>query len=313
MLRNKDEIVINGLKNYYCDVLGCAFGEFLSNEELEDITLSEQQLEDVCEYVVLKNKEAGVSEVNLKVPKVGFGVRALDKYGMKGKEIISTDKIDEIETKNLVGQRLMIELDSLIEYDQNVLSNVSNFVAIIDCEILVRLGQDLEEVGKAVNRYNMSPVSILESFGFLDRKCLVYGLNFIDKDDQKLLKDYEIKCVFSPRSDAEIGRGAINLYNFIYNELKFGFSSEKCYNIDMLNEVKLAKYNTSNLMFENGLLDDEILLESLQSEYGKIHIKMSPYERDENVFDKNVVLPQEDLKSLREKIEKIVKELKEKN
>ena len=313
MIRQENKVTLRGLKNYYCDVLSCVFGEFLTDEEISNLKLTDEELQTVCDYAVLKNKQAGVGEVNLKVPKISFGVKSLEKYGLIGKEIIDAEKIGEIETKMLVGERLMVELSSLTEYDQNFLSNVSNFVALIDCEILIRLGQDLEEVGKAVNRYNLSPVSILESFGFLDRKCIVYGLNFIDKDDQKLLKDYETQCVFSPRSDAEIGRGAINLYNFIYNELKFGFSSEKCYNIDMLGEVKLAINNTSNLMYESGLLDNEILLQSLQSNYGENEIEMLSFEKEDNIFDKRISKPQVDLNVLREKIISIVKQIKENN
>ena len=81
----------------------------------------------------------------------------------------------------------------------------------------------------------------------------------------------------------------------------------------MLGEVKLAQNNTSNLMYENGLLDDEILLESLQSEFGENYIQLGALERQKNVFDKRICIPQNGLEMLREKVEEIVRELKEKN
>ena len=306
----ENKVKLNGFKNYYCDALYCALGEFINPSSYQLNSLSDEDLKTICEYSVVKNIMAGVRELNLKVPKYGFGRDALEKYGLYGKEIIDAELIGLIPTSALVGEKLAIELSNLSEFTPQFLSETSEFVALSDCEIIIELGQDLEEVGKLVNKYNCSPVEMLESFGFLDRKCFVYGLNFIDKDDQKLLKDYNVTCIFFPVSDGENGFGAINLYNFIYHQLKFGFSSGKCYNIDMLKEAKLAKLNTANLMNDSGLIDLNDLLEPLEAKIGET-ITLDECERKENVLNKRVFIMHKDYQKLREEVKKIAKELKE--
>ena len=296
--------------NYYCDIMSCAFGEFLSDEEIGNLSLSGQEYQDVCDYVVVKNIMAGVGEVNLKTKSFGYAQKSLEKYGIKGKVIVDCEEINSLPATALVGDNLIIEISSLDKED-NILNQTADFVGRIDGEVLVKIGQDLEEVGIIVNRFNSSPVETLESFGFLDRKCNVYGLNFIDKDDKKLLKEHDVFCIFSPRSDAYEGRGSVNLYTFVYDDLRFGFSSGKCYNIDMLAEARLAKFNTANLMYEAGLIDNQTLKKSLTN--GEFDIKLDGLEKEENIFDKKVEFDHNDYLVLREKIKGIVRKIKENN
>lgn len=309
MILDKD-YTLRGFKNYYCDALHCALGEFLDPSKYDLTNLSDDKLKTICEYSVVKNIMSGVREVNLKVSRYGFARDALEKYNLLGKEIIDASQIGSLPTSALVGERLVVELENLSEYTPQFLSETSEFVALCGCEIFIKLGQDLEEVGKLVNKYKCSPVETLESFGFLDRKCSVLGLNYIDKDDQKLLKDYNIRCIFFPISDGEEGLGAVNLYNFIYNGLEFGFSSGKSHNIDMLKEAKFAKLNTSNLMNDKTLITVADVLNPLLSNVGE-DFTLYECERDENILDKRVLVEHKDYHQLREKVKNIAKELKE--
>lgn len=309
-MQQRSEVKLKGFINYYCDALYCGLGEFVDPSKYELESLSEQELKTICEYSVVKNIMAGVSEVNLKVPRYGLGRNALEKYNLLGKEIVDAELIAILPTSALVGEKLVIELDNLSELSPPFLSETSEFVALTGCEVLIKLGQDLEEVGKLVNKYNCSPVEMLESFGFLDRKCSVMGLNYIDKDDQKLLKDYNIKCIFSPQSDGENGLGAINLYNFIYHELEFGFASDRCAYIDMIEQAKLAKLNTSNLMNDSTLLSARDVLDPLMANYGEI--TLCQCEREDNILNQKILISHNDYENLRDKVKNIAKELKEK-
>ena len=185
-MQEKTKQKIKSFKNYYCDALYCALGEFFDKEKIDEIlnskTLTQQQVKQLCEYAVIKNKIAGVTFLNLKVPDFGYGIELLEKYNMNGHEIVSANLMNCMPSKALVGQRLMLEVESLLEYNENFLSDLSDLSAKIDIPIIFALGQDLEEVGKIVNKFKMSPIQTLESFGFLDRECYVLGLNFIDKD-----------------------------------------------------------------------------------------------------------------------------------
>ncbi len=315
-MQEKTKQKIKSFKNYYCDALYCALGEFFDKEKIDEIlnskTLTQQQVKQLCEYAVIKNKIAGVTFLNLKVPDFGYGIELLEKYNMNGHEIVSASLMNCMPSKALVGQRLMLEVESLLEYNENFLSDLSDLSAKIDIPIIFALGQDLEEVGKIVNKFKMSPVQTLESFGFLDRECYVLGLNFIDKDNQKLMRDYGATCIFSPCCDGEEGKGAINLYNFIYNDLKFRFSSRRNHNIDMLKECWLAMVNTSNLMFEKDLIKIEDLLQTVFDKNGiDIEISTGEYERKEGLLNKKINLNIEDFENVYKNVEKLVFQLKD--
>lgn len=309
---------IKSFKNYFCDAISCGVGEFIDvydnfDEENLIASLSQEEISIICQYATLKNKIAGVGELFLKVPYASIGRKALEMFEMDGKVVISAKQKDTLTTNDFVGDRVVLQVEDLLDYKEGALTDIADFLGRTEMPVLINLGRDLEEVGRLVNRYGKSPVEILEDFGFLDRECYVYGLNFIDKDDQKLLANYNTCLIFSPRSDAEEGKGAINLYNFIYNRLKFVFSSGKCYNINMLAEGKLASLNTNNLMYERGLVKEEELLDALSYKIGENIVEIDNYSLSECLFDQKVELEQFKKKylSLREKILEIIKKIKE--
>ncbi len=304
-------------KNHYCDALACGLGEFIDifNNDIEDFLylLSYEELENICEFSVLKNRLAGVGELLIKVPKPSLAIKSMQKYGVEGSEILSARLIESMKAGDLLGGRIILCVEDILDYNEGILAELSDTIARADIPIMIFLGQTLEEIGKIVNKFQKSPVEVLEDFGFLDRNCFIYGLNFIDKEDQKLLLNYDTNLILSPRSDAEEGKGAINLYNFIYNGLKFVFSSGKCYNIDMLGEGKLASLNTNNLMYERGLVKESDLNKAVF-----IDEKM-PYIEEGNLrilYDDKFVLNQpellQDYNILREKVRKIALKIKEK-
>ena len=308
-------------KNAYCDAIGLALSEFMDirkdidENDLQSL-LNYDDIEKICEYAIVKNKLAGVGEIFLKVPKPSIAGKYFEKYSLCGREILSARLIECLSAKDLVGGRLIIEVESLLEYNEDYLSKIIDFCASTDTPLIVKMGQSLEEVGKVVNKFNASPAEVLEDYGFLDRQCYIYGLNFLDKDDQKLLKRYNPTLILSPRDDGECGRGAINLYNFIFNDLKFVFSSGKCYNIDMFLEGKLALLNTANLMYERGLVDCEIVLNALQSGEGELNLEIEDDCLKETILDKKVFTKDDQLKTrfgnLREEIKEIARRIKEK-
>ena len=263
-----EKLQLKNLQNLYCDGVCCALGEFIDVYSINwadlEGKMTDQMLEDMCKFTFLKNKMAGVEKMFIRMPRTTKTF--FDEYKMKGRLIVPATKMFDLVTDDIVGDRIMLEIDNLIDITEGYLSQVSDFLGRTESPVMIKIGKDLKEVGQIVNRYNMSPIETLENFGFLDRECYLQGLNFIDKDDQKLIKDYDAVVVFSPRSDGEEGLGGINLYNFDNRGLKFVFSSGKCYNIDMLAEGKLALINTANLLYKRGLVSQQRVMEALQTE-----------------------------------------------
>ncbi len=314
------KLTLNQLKNAYCDAIGLALTEFVEVRNVEEgdllKILTKNDLDAICEYAVIKNKLAGVGEVNIKTPLPNTAIKYLQQYNLKGREVLSAKLIDSLSAENLVGDRIAIEVESLLDYTESYLSKIVDFSATTDTPVIVKLGQSLYEVGKVVSKFNRSPAEVLEEYGFLDRHCYLLGMNFIDKEDQKLLIKYAPTIILSPTDDAEEGRGAINLYNLIFNALKFVFSSGKCYNVNMFAEGKLAIYNTSNLMYDGGLIDAEIVLDALQSDSGKLQVDYESDCRKATILDKRIALDspalQTKLQSLREEVRQIANKIKEK-
>ncbi len=310
------QLKINSFKNYYCDSITCALSEFIDiddeGELLKKLTLNEAKT--IAEFAVVKNILAGVGHLQIKVPYPGLGLEALEKYGLMGKEILSARLTQSLTTSQLVGGRIILDVENLVDYNESSLLEISDFCGRLRIPIIINLGQNLEDVGKLVNRYGKSPGRVLEDFGFLDRECLVYGMNFIDKDDQTLLKDYNALLIFSPRSDGEEGKGFINLYNFVYNQAKFAFASGKCYDIDMLAEAKLAILNTNNLMYEKNLISYGDIISALCNDDGDVLIEKEEAKKT-NIFNEKINVENEFLtenyKVLKDKIKLIVKKLKE--
>lgn len=317
MHTSQDKIRINKFVNHYCEGIYCGLGDFLNvkEENYDDILslLSLQEKETVIEYAVAKNVQAGVGTLNIKVPEFGMGLKLLDKYHLKGREIVTAKKYAQMPTSSLVGGRTMLDIESLVDYNQDLLSAISDFSARANVPLAIELASDLENGGKIVNTYSSSPAEVLESFGLLDRECFVYGLNYLDKDDQKIVKDYDKTCIFSPQSDGKRGMGAINLFNFIYHRLKFGFSSGKCYNVDMLFEGKLAVLNTFNLMHESGNISTEEVLDSLTDKSDdEIELDLFQEENIDNILDKKVHKKVEEFDSIQKKTIEIARKIKEK-
>lgn len=308
------------LKNCYCDAVGLALSEFFDVWSIDDENdilknLNIEQLHSICEYAILKNKIGGVGELNLKVPIPEIARPFFDKYEIDGKEILSARLIDGFSARDFVGGRIILEVENLLEYGDDYLSKTVDFSATVGLPVLIKMGQTLEEVGKVVNKFDMSPAEVLEDYGFLDRECYIYGLNFLDKEDQRLLKNYNTTLILSPRDDGESGRGAINLYNLIFNDLKFAFSSGKCYNVDMFSEGKLAIINTSNLMYERGLVSTKDVLEALQGRGGKLMINLDN-ECMDTILDTKIEIENDAFKNrlyeLRKEVKLIAEKLKEK-
>ena len=109
--------------------------------------------------------------------------------------------------------------------------------------------------------------------------------------------------ILSPKSDGEEGKGEINLYNLIYNRLKFCFSSGKCYNIDMFKEGFLAILNTNNLMNKAGLANENIVLDALQSEYETLEIDFDKSKKLSCLFEERISIEDDEISKIKNELE----------
>ena len=317
-MQNEKTIKIKPFKNGYCDAVACALSDFINvdceTRQCIENNLSNDEIKLLCEFSALKNKLAGVSDVNLKVPRVRMGICALEKYGLDGFEVLDSSYANGLNASDLLAGRLMLEIANLQEHNGGSLAEISDFCGLTHIPILIHFGRDLESVGKIVNKFSLSPATLLEEYGFLDRQCYLYGMNYIDKDDQILLSNYNPTLILSPKSDGYEGKGGINLYNLIYNRLKFVFSSGNCYNIDMLKEGLIALLNTNNLMNCSQLVSENQLIEALCVDNAENELDLSAC--GQSVLESRFVLQDEKLlieyRQMKQQIIQIANKIKEK-
>lgn len=304
-------VTLTPFKNYYCEALPCALGKYYQLSQDDEKLLTENEIKTLCEYAIMKNVVAGVREVYLKLPRYVQIDDLFEKYKVKGKVILPALEICRLPMKALVGDNLIIEIESFSDLSDAFLTELADFVGDEDLTVMLNLGDNLSEVGKVVNRFKKSPTELAEEFGFLDRKCFAKGLNHVDKDDLALLKNYDVVGVLTPRSDAKEGKGFINNYNLVYNDFPFGFGSGKCYNIDMLGEGRLSCQNTANLLSEGGKVSFYDILKALACQSGQIELDFDPDARQETILEEKVCLGKLD-ESIENEVKQIAKRLKEK-
>ena len=288
--------------NAYCDLIKSAAYSFYPvedcDEALFEAKFNEEELAILARYVLDKNASKKVSKLFLKSPKM-LNFSLFDEFGIDVKLVLPFDELTSLKTSDFVGERLMLDLPSLLEESDSRLSQMSDLSAKLKIPIVIGFGQTLEEVGILTEKYKLSPVRILEDFGFLDRKCFLIGCNFIDKDDLELISSYGGEIILSPRSDMMLGKGAVNLLSLENKGIDYHFASDCRPDIDMLMEGEIARGNTANLLYERGLIPPE----SLQKALGCTFEGNFPFE---NVFEgQNFAQENEEIRA---KAKEIIKE-----
>ncbi len=302
--------------NCYCDAIRTALNCFLPVEEsealLEEVNFSNEELLTLARFALALNSRAGVGKVNLSVPNADI-LPYFEEFGLEGKVILPFEAIGSLKTSDYVGGRVAMEVKSLLDEDEKTLSAISDLSGKMKLPVFIGFGRTLEEVGRISQKYNLSPARVLEDFGFLDRKCYLLGCNFIDKDDFDIIYSYGGKVILTPRCDMMLGRGAVNLYSLENKGISFRFASESYPFIDMANEAEIARGNTSNLLYERGLISTESLLKALllEEEDSERSIEKDKVFPLENVFkiDENCTKKEDEkFNLLKTQTEKIIKE-----
>ncbi len=106
----------------------------------------------------------------------------------------------------------MLLVDDITQYEEKTLSELSDFLAKNqDVTLFLKIGQSLEELGTVDKKFGKPLVNVLEDFGILDRKYVLVGGNYFEKDDFQIFSQYGNKIVVCPAEDAQMGRRTLNL------------------------------------------------------------------------------------------------------
>jgi 5-methylthioadenosine/S-adenosylhomocysteine deaminase len=105
------------------------------------------------------------------------------------------------------------------------------------------ISETLSEVGIIDSKYQMTPIGLLESYGFFDSPCVLAHCVHCDKDDIEIMKNYEISVASNPSSNLILGSGIAPLYSFVKNNINVSIGTDGAAsnnNLNMFKEMYLA-------------------------------------------------------------------------
>lgn len=117
--------------------------------------------------------------------------------------------------KNLTAGAIILNdrecLRNIDEKEEKELDEICEKAAKQKEKVFAKVGLTLEELGAIDKHYGKMLSEVLEDFGFLDRGLVLVGGNCLEKDELRLLKNYDTQVVLTPNEDGRLGRRPTNL------------------------------------------------------------------------------------------------------
>ena len=109
--------------------------------------------------------------------------------------------------------------------------------------ISTHMSETLTEVGNCDKDNGVTPVKLLEDYGFFDVPSLVYHATYLDKQDIQILKNYNVSVCTNPCSNLKLGSGIAPINSLLNNGINVclgtdGSSSNN--RLDMFREMYLV-------------------------------------------------------------------------
>lgn len=175
-----------------------------------------------------------------------MGIRASIGVGaITGNEVISKESLDkDIDSISLSSRiKPILYAHSLYSCDESQFNELNKYAIKHDILKSTHISETLKEVGEIANKYDMSPIETLESFGFFDSPSLLAHCVHIDKDDIEIMKNYDISVATCPSSNLILGSGIAPLYSFVKNKINVSIGTDGAgsnNNLNMFKEMYLA-------------------------------------------------------------------------
>lgn len=175
-----------------------------------------------------------------------MGIRASIGVGaITGKEVVSEEflsgEISSISITPLI--KPILYAHSLYSCDESQFNELNKYAIKHNILKSTHISETLKEVGEIANKYGMSPIETLESFGFFDSSSLLAHCVHIDKDDIEIIKNYDVSIATCPSSNLILGSGIAPLYSFIKNNINVSIGTDGAgsnNNLNMFKEMYLA-------------------------------------------------------------------------
>ena len=177
---------------------------------------------------------------------IDTGIRANIAIGaITGKEILSQDTL--LEEMNKISKSPLIKpilyAHSLYSCDESQFNELNKFAVTHNLIKSTHASETLTEVGIIDNKFNMTPIALLESYGFLDTPTILAHCVHCDKDDIEIMSNYDVTVATNPSSNLILGSGIAPLYSYVKNKINVSIGTDGAAsnnNLNMFKEMYLA-------------------------------------------------------------------------
>ncbi|MBE5738236.1 MAG: amidohydrolase [Clostridiales bacterium] len=260
----KGNILMPGFVNTHCHLAMTLFRGYAENSNFNNWWLDymrplEDRLEvDDCYYgamlgmlELIKNGVTTVADFYINPTEtakatVDTGIRTCIGVGaITGREIISEEFLDK-EIENICVSEIIKPLlyaHSLYSCDESQFSEITKYAMKHNLIKSTHLSETLKEVGDIATKYNMTPVELLESYGFFDSPSILAHCVHCDKSDIEIMKNYDISVATNPSSNLILGSGIAPLYSYVKNKINVSIGTDGAAsnnNLNMFKEMYLA-------------------------------------------------------------------------
>lgn len=189
------------------------------------------------------------------------GFRARIAFGFPDVNQQKVEKLDEqfsYISKN--GFKAVCYAHSIYGTNQKNFDKLINYAKQKKLSVSLHLSETLKEVGDCTVKHNKTPVEYLEYLGFFDRQCTVYHCVHTDKDDLKILADYNVNVVTCPSSNLKLGSGIAPVFAMQNAGLNIALGTDGAYSnnsFDMFKEMFLASTLNKATLYNAEILKAE--------------------------------------------------------
>ena len=257
-------IVMPGLINTHCHLAMTLFRGYGENSNFKNWWMDYMRpLEDKLEtgdcyngatlgiLELIKNGVTCVADFYLNYEETAkavkdTGIRASIGIGaITGKEVLSEKYITNEIKKITICDRIkpILYAHSLYSCDESQFLELNKYALKSGLIKSTHVSETLLEVGSIFTKHNLTPIGLLESYGFFDTPCVLAHCVHCDKDDIEIMKNYDITVATNPSSNLILGSGIAPLYSFVKNKINVSIGTDGAAsnnNLNMFKEMYLA-------------------------------------------------------------------------
>ncbi len=185
-------------------------------------------------------------------------------FGAISPKDVVTQKSLQSEFDFLAKQKNVIPFlyaHSTYSCDEQQFAEILKFAKKNNLVFSTHISETLLEVGEVHNKYGVTPVGLLESYGMFDVPCVLAHCVHCDKDDIAIMKKYNVTVSHNPGSNLKLGSGIAPVYSYLKNNINVCLGTDGAAsnnNLDILKEMNLA----GNLQF--GIMHNPSLISAAQ-------------------------------------------------